>query len=580
MNTFSDIRQEVERRIREAAGRLAPDEDPSRIPIQLERPKKPEHGDLGMPCFPLAKLSGAAPIEIARDLAEALQGAAPIESAQAVGPFLNLRLDRAALAESVVRAVLEDRPPFGPWPARGETVVIDYSSPNIAKPFHLGHLRSTVIGSALRRLYKFTGHRVYGINHIGDWGSQFGKIIVAWKEWGDEERLAENPMRHLFEIYVRYQKEEKDRPELGKRAAEAFRRLESGEDNEERRIWTELREISLRAFQGPYRRLGVEFEAVTGESFYEDKMEAAIERVREAGIATVSDGALVVEFPGEGIPPCILRKSDGTTIYATRDLAALFYRRETYGFDRALYVVGSEQKLHFRQLKRVLERLGWPQAERVEHVDFGLILFRNEETGRWEKGKTRSGNAIFLDEVLDQAVAGIRKIIEEKNPDLDDKDGIAEQIGVSAIIFNDLKNSRIKDVKFDWNEMLSFEGETGPYVQYAGARLASILRKAGVEERPRVDGISWGLLEDAADVLLAMSEFRPVLEKAVLKNEPSLLTQFSIRIAGSIHSYLRDHHVLSAEPKLREARLALVAAARVLLVSTLGILGVTAPERM
>ncbi len=552
------------------------------LPISLDRPRQPEHGDLGLPCFPYAKALGTNPAEAASMLAEHIHSDQVIAEVRALGPFLNFKLDRGKLAENVIQGILEGRPPFGPWPSNDLCVVIDFSSPNIAKPFHLGHLRSTVIGAALRRLYRFTGHEVHGINHLGDWGSQFGKIIVAWREWGDEEALVRDPMRHLFEIYVRYQKEEKERPELKERAAEAFRRLESGEDNDERALWRKLRDISLKAFQGPYGRLRVEFDHVTGESFYEDKMEAVVEKLEDAGITTISDGALVVEFPEQKIPPCILRKSDGTTIYATRDLAALFYRRETYKFDKALYVVGSEQKLHFRQLALVLEKLGWPQAKDVQHIDFGLILFFNEEKGRWEKGKTRSGNAIFLDEVLDEAVAGVRKIIEKKNPDLPDKEAISEEVGVSAIIFNDLKNGRIKDVKFDWKEMLSFEGETGPYVQYAGARLSSILRKAGVSiDSVLEEGeINFDLLEDAGTVLLTMMEFGPTLKRAVEKNEPSVLTSLMIRIASEIHSYLRDHRVLGDDPERTKARLALVAASRKILQTGLGILGVSAPEQM
>ncbi|MEZ5989095.1 MAG: arginine--tRNA ligase [Planctomycetota bacterium] len=554
--------------------------------LPISPPKDRALGDLGVACFALAKPLGAPPPEAARLVAERLGGDPLLAEVAVAGPFVNVRLDRAALAERTVRGVLEGRAPFGPWDANGEVVVIDFSSPNIAKPFHLGHLRSTVIGAALSRIYKHTGHEVHGVNHLGDWGAQFGKILVAWAEWGDEAALARDPMRHLFDIYVRYGKEAKERPELDERAARAFQRLETGEDNEERRTWQKLRDISLRAFQGPYDRLGVTFEHVTGESFYEDKMDAVIRTLEAAGLAVESEGALVVEL--EGMPPCILRKSDGTTIYATRDLAALAYRRETFGFDRALYVVGQEQKLHFRQLEAVLERLGWPEAAHVEHVDFGLILFWHEDEGKWKKGTTRGGNAIFLGEVLDEAVAKVREVIEAKNPGLAGKDAVAEAVGVSAIVFNDLKNERVKDVKFDWDRMLSFEGESGPYVQYAGARLASILRKAGRPElaagpgaaAPDLGAVDWTALADAGEVLLVMQELGPTLRRAVDKNEPSLVTALMIRLAGSIHSYLRDHHVLNAEEPVRSARLALVAAARRLLATGLGLLGVASPDEM
>ena len=560
-----------------------------KVALPFDRPKDAQHGDLGLACFPLAKALKMPPAQVAQKLAEALASQADepdsiLEQVKAVGPFLNLRYRRELLAQEVLSSILEERAPFGPWPACDTTVVIDYSSPNIAKPFHFGHLRSTVIGAALRRLYKHCGYEVHGINHLGDWGSQFGKILVAFEGWGSEEKLRADPMRHLYEVYVRFKSEAEADPSLNEKAAEAFRRLESGEDNAERRRWQQLRDISLEAFQGPYRRLAVDFDAITGESFYEDKMQATVASLKESGITTISESALVVEL--DAMPPCILVKSDGTTIYATRDLAALFYRRKTYGFSKALYVVGSEQKLHFRQLKAVIDKLDWPEAAGIEHVDFGLVLSYDEEAGRWSKFSTRGGNAIFLDEVLDEAVGQVRKIIEEKNPELADKEQVAELVGVGAIVFNDLKNGRIKDVKFDWKELLSFEGETGPYVQYAGARLASILRKAGFASTnsPKLEleleQIDWKLLADADQVLLTMLEFGPTLRRCLEKNEPSILTTLMIRLAASIHSYLRDHHVLNAEADLRAARLVLVAAARKLLRDGLALLGVASPEEM
>jgi len=548
--------------------------------MRLQPPKDRKFGDLALGCFPLAKLKKTAPPKIAEELAGAFTPDDFIESVVAVGPFVNFRFRRSALAEYVVTGVRDDVAPFGPAKATGETIVIDYSSPNIAKPFHMGHLRSTVIGSALCKIHRHLGHEVHGINHLGDWGSQFGKIITAFRHWGSDEALEASPMRHLFEIYVRYGQESKQDPALDEESAENFRRLESGEDNDERRLWERLRDISLAAFEGPYARLGVHFDHFTGESFYEDRMQAAIDRVAEAGILEVSEGAEVVAF-GDDMPPCILRKSDGTTIYATRDLAAIFYRMETFHFDRALYVVGSEQKLHFQQLREVVKKMGLPEAERIEHVPFGLILAKNEETGKWGKFATRGGNAIFLDEVLDEAVANVRRIIAEKNPDLENSDEVAEQVGVSAIVFNDLKNSRIKDVKFDWDAILNFDGETGPYVQFAVARLSGILRNAGSDAGAEItDDVDWALLEDAEQVLLTMIEFGPALERASAQNEPSVVTGLMIDLAGDIHSYLRDHHVLGADEDTRRARLALVAAARSMLKTGLGLLGVAAPDRM
>ncbi len=552
--------------------------------LRLQPPKDRKFGDVALGCFPLAKLRQQAPPKIAEALAASFTPDAVLESAVATGPFVNFRFRRSALAEYVITGIRDGVAPFGPAKSTGEVIVIDYSSPNIAKPFHMGHLRSTVIGSALCKIHRHLGHEVHGINHLGDWGSQFGKIITAFRHWGSDAELEASPMRHLFEIYVRYGREAKTNRALDEESAENFRRLESGEDNAERQLWNRLRDISLAAFEGPYARLGVDFDHFTGESFYEDKMEAAVARVAEAGILETSEGAEVVAF-GDDMPPCILRKSDGTTIYATRDLAAIFYRMETFHFDRALYVVGSEQKLHFQQLREVISKMGLPQAEHIEHVPFGLILAKNEDTGKWEKFATRGGNAIFLDEVLDEAVANVRRIIAEKNPDLENADDVAEQVGVSAIVFNDLKNARIKDVKFDWDAMLNFDGETGPYVQFAVARLSGILRNAGaLDEQGGVPldptNVDWALLEDAEQVLLTMLEFGPTLERASAQNEPSVITKLMIDLAGDIHSYLRDHHVLGAEDALRDARLALVVAARSMLKTGLGLLGVAAPDRM
>ncbi|HLU38090.1 MAG TPA: arginine--tRNA ligase [Planctomycetota bacterium] len=569
---MTDLKQHLLARLAE----LAPAEA-----LALQLPKDRKFGDVALACFAIAKARGEQPAKVAAEIAAAITPDDVVERAEAVGPFVNFRWRRAALADASVGAVLRREPPFAPWPKTGKSIVIDFSSPNIAKPFHIGHLRSTVIGAALVRMNRHVGHTVHGINHLGDWGAQFGKIITAWLRWGSEEELARSPMRHLFDIYVRYGKEAKADPSLDAESAEHFRRLESGEDNEERRLWQRLRQVSLQAFEGPYRRLGVTFDHVTGESFYEDKMEAALERVRAAGVLTLSDGAEVVELREFGIEaPCILRKSDGTTIYATRDLAAIFWRAETFRFDRALYVVGHEQRLHFAQLKAVLTKMGLADlAARIEHVPFGLVLAKDEH-GKWGKFATRTGNAVFLDEVLDEAVANAERIIAEKNPDLPNRREVAEQVGVSAIVFNDLRNARIKDVKFDWDQMLTFEGETGPYVQYAVARLSSILRKAGADAPQDASDVDWALLADAEHVCLSLLEFGPTLARAVEQSEPSELTAFVIRLAGDVHSYLRDHHVLSAEPALKRARLALVRAARDVLRDGLGLLGVAAPEEM
>jgi arginyl-tRNA synthetase len=581
----TELHQHLQQRILTAAVDLGLDAGAAAPLIRLDPPKNKEHGDLALGAFQLAKLAGKAPPAFASELANKLTPDAVLEAATAAGPFVNVRLHRAAIARVVLTAIQKGEAPYGPTKPDGtakkgtQTVCIDFSSPNIAKPFHIGHMRSTVLGNALCRIHRHLGANVHGINHLGDWGMPFAKMMTAYMRWGNEQELHRSPMRYMFELYKRYGQEVKQHPELDDEAAAHFRALESGEDNQERRMWQLLRDESLKAFQGPYARLGVTFDHVTGESFFEDKMEAAMQRVGKKGVLENSEGAEVVWLKELGIKePCILRKSDGATLYHTRDLAAVFYREQQFRPDRILYVVGAEQKLHFDQLKGVLTKMKEPIAKAVEHVPFGLVLSRTED-GKWEKFASRAGNAVFLDEILDESVRKVREVIREKNPDLPNADQVAEQVGVSAIVFNDLKNSRIKDVKFDWDAMLAFEGETGPYVQYACARLSSILRKV---EAPVPDpaAIDFALLADADRVLLTMLEFGNAVQRAAEQSEPSIVTGFTIALAGEIHSYLRDHYVVGAEPAVRDARLVLVDAARRLLATGLSLLGIPAPERM
>jgi arginyl-tRNA synthetase len=575
----SELHDHLRDRVLAAVENLGISRDQATPLIRLDPPKNRAHGDVALGAFQIAKELEKPPPALAAEIAAAVTGDEIIESAAAAGPFVNFRFRRSALARSVLTAIHAHTAPYGKAAPSGTVVCIDFSSPNIAKPFHVGHLRSTVIGNALCRIHRHLGAEVHGINHLGDWGMPFAKMMTAYMRWGSEEELQKSPMRYMFNLYKRYSQEVKEHPELDEEAARQFQALESGEDNEQRRMWQFLRDKSLEAFQGPYDRLGVTFDHITGESFFEDRMEDAMQRVETKGILEKSDGAEVVWLKELGIKqPCILRKRDGTTLYHTRDLAAVFWRQEQYSPDRILYVVGAEQKLHFDQLKAVLQRMGEPIASAVEHVPFGLVLSKTEE-GRWEKFASRSGNAVFLDEILDEAVAKVRSVIEEKNPGLQDKDAIAEQVGVSSIVFNDLKNSRIKDVKFDWDAMLTFEGETGPYVQFACARLFSILRKAE-QAVPAAAEVEFDHLADAERVLLTMLDFGPAVQRAAEQSEPSVITSHCIALAGEIHSYLRDHHVLGAEPAVRGARLYLVDAARRLLTTGLMLIGIPAPEEM
>ena len=576
---MTDLHSHLRDRLLTALTALGLDPAAAEPLLQLGPPKNKDHGDVALGAFQLAKLAGKAPPALAAEIAAKVAADGVIDSATAAGPFVNFRFARAALAKQVLTAIAANEAPYGPAAASGQVVCIDFSSPNIAKPFHIGHMRSTVIGNSLCRIHRHLGAKVHGINHLGDWGMPFAKMMTAYMRWGNETELHKSPMRYMFDLYKRYSQAAKEDPALDAEAAKHFQALESGEDNQERRMWQFLRDESLQAFQGPYSRLGVTFDHITGESFFEDKMEAAMQRVIAAGVLEESDGAEVVWLKEQGIQqPCLLRKSDGTTLYHTRDLAAAFYREATFHPDRILYIVGAEQKLHFDQLKGVLKKMGEKVADAVEHVPFGLVLSKTED-GKWEKFASRAGNAVFLDEILDESVAKVRAVIAEKNPDLQDKEAVAEQVGVSAIVFNDLKNSRIKDVKFDWDAMLNFEGETGPYVQYACARLASILRKAECPV-PDAASIDFSLLADAERVLLTMMDFGTAVQRAAEQSEPSIVTSHTIALAGEIHSYLREHHVLGAEPALRDARLLLVEAARRLLTTGLGLLGIAAPERM
>lgn len=551
--------------------------------IKLERPRDAALGDLAFPCFPLARALKLAPPAIAADLASRLTPELADVSVTAAGPYLNFRIARPALAAEVLARVNEAGSAWGgSQRGAGKTVVIDYSSPNIAKPMHVGHLRSTILGAALVRLFEAQGYRVVGVNHIGDWGSQFGGLVVAIRRWRGEVDLAADPVRGLLELYQRSKAAAAEDPAFAEEARTAWRSLESGEEGEVRELWRWVTQVSLSAFERTYRRLGIRHDLVRGESHYEPMLEATVARIEAAGVTEVSDGALIVALgevdKGLKATPCLLRQTDGTTLYATRDLAAVFSRWEEFHFERCLYVVGAEQKLHFRQLKAVLVRLGLDWEPRVEHVDFGLLL----GPGR-VKLASRKGTVLILDELLDEVVGEARAVIEQKNPGLADKDAVAEAVGIGALVFNDLKRERIKDVLFDRAEILSFEGDTGPYVQFTHARLASILRKAeaagdaGLTAQPDLTQ-----LESAGAILVGMGRLPDVVASAADRAEPSELAQYLLGLARDVSGWLSapENKVLGAEPALGAARLALVRGAKCTLGNGLRLLGVNAPEEM
>ena len=547
--------------------------------LKIESPRDPSLGDLAFPCFPLAKALKQAPPKIAAELgpklADELEG---IEVAP-TGPYLNFKIDRGALAASVLGAIADQGEAFGGSDVgSGKRVVIDFSSPNIAKPFHVGHLRSTIIGASLQRIHDLLGYDTVGINHIGDWGSQFGKLVAAIQRWGDEYDLEGEPIKSLLALYIRYHEAEESDPELAEAGRAAFRELESGEDGEVRQTWKRLTELSLAEFDRIYGRLGVSFDHVRGEAFYEPYLDETVDKIVASGVTEESEGALVVmlEELEKNAPPCLLRKTDGTTLYATRDLAAVLQRWDEFAFERCLYVVGSDQRLHFRQIKNVLKRMELPWEPRVEHVDFGML--------RLPEGKlsTRKGQVVFLEDLLDRAVADAAKTIAEKNPDLAHADRVAEEVGIGAVVFHDLKRERVKDVVFDWDEVLSFEGETGPYVQYTHARLASIERKAEAagSSAATLDVATLGALEDASEVLLPLGRFPQVGQTAAAEAEPSVVTRYALELARTVNSWYVHHRVLGEEPATTSARLALVTGARRVLANALTLLGVAAPVEM
>jgi arginyl-tRNA synthetase len=539
----------------------------------IEVPPSMQLGDYAFPCFPLAKILRKAPPAIANELAAAFQPTALIKEARATGPYVNFFVDRVAYNRAGLGVILTQGAEYArSTEGVGKTVVIDYSSPNIAKPFGVGHLRTTVIGNALYRIYDHLGYLVIRINHLGDWGTQFGKLIVAFQRWGDETDLATHPIQTLYDLYVRFHSEVETQPELDDEAREWFKRLEDG-DQEARAIWQRFRDLSLQEFSRIYERLGIGFDSLAGESFYEPYLDQTIERIRLAGLVSVSDQALIVDLRPYNMPPCLLRKRDEATLYATRDLAAAMYRHETYDFWKMLYVVGTDQRLHFQQVFKVLELMGFPWANDCVHVDFGLIRFNDEKMG------TRRGNIIFLEDVLDRAVELAEQIVDEKNPTLPNKREVAEAVGIGAVVFTNLSTRRVKDVNFEWEKVLTFEGETGPYVQYTHARACSVLRKA--DQPVRADADCAPLTQDEEfDLVRLLADYPAVLRRAAESYEPFFVTDYLLTLSERFNKYYHNYRILTDEAAVREARLLLVKSVQLVIQSGLHLLGIRAPGEM
>ena len=537
----------------------------------LELPPDSAMGDYAFPCFKLAKALRKAPPMIAGELVKVID-ARFLSRVEAVGGYLNFFIDKALYASAILEEVLSLGERYGSGAeGEGKTVCIDYSSINIAKRFHIGHLSTTVLGNALNKIYSFLGYKCVGINHLGDWGTQFGKMIAAYKHWGSREMVEQGGVQALSDLYVRFHAEAEKDPSLDDEGRAWFKKIEQG-DEEAVAIWKWFKELTLKDADRVYDLLGVKFDSYAGESFYMDKMEPVIEELRDKGLLKESDGAQIVDLEEYKMPPMLVLKSDGSTIYATRDLAAIFYRKKTYDFDKCLYVVAYQQDLHFRQLFKVVELMGYDWAKDLEHVSFGMVSYEGQALS------TRHGHVIYLDELLKRSVEKARAIIDEKSPNLEDKDGIARKVGIGAVVFFALSAGRIKDIDFWWDRALNFDGETGPYVQYTYARCCSVLAKV-TGELPAPD---YSALADAEaqDVVRLLEQFPALVREAAHRNEPSLITRFTVDLAQAYNKFYYEHRILDCEPAVSAARVAVTKAVREVIGTGLSLIGVEATEKM
>ena len=536
----------------------------------LEQPKSSDLGDIAFPAFSLAKVERKAPQAIAADIAEKIDQSA-FEKVVATGPYVNFFLDKSKISDQVIKSVIEAGADYGQQDeGHGQNITIDLSSPNIAKPFSVGHLRSTVIGDALSNIFRKMGYNTIKINHLGDWGKQFGLLMVAYKKWGSKEAVEANPIDELLKLYVRINAEIENDPELDEEGRLWFKKLEDG-DPEATELWQWFRDESLVEFNRIYKLLGVEFDSLNGEAFYNDKMDEAVQILEEKGLLKESKGASIVELDDVNLPPAMIKKSDGATLYITRDIATAIYRARTYNFVKNIYAVGQEQSNHFRQLKAVLKKMGFDWSDDMIHVDFGLV------TKNRQKLSTRKGNIILLEPTLQEAISRAKAQIEEKNPELENKEEVAHAVGVGAVKFYDLKTDRRNGYDFDLEAMVSFEGETGPYVQYAYARIQSILRKANFT--PSTDA-TYSLNDpESWEIIKLLQDFSRVVKRAAENYDPSLIAKYAINLAQAFNKYYAHTRILDESPE-RESRLALSYSTAVVLKEALRLLGVDAPEKM
>ncbi len=543
----------------------------------LEVPTNTEMGDFAFPCFKLAKELKKAPQVIAKEIKDNLEESEIIDKVENVNAYINFFLNKSTLVKDILDTVLLERENYGIKKSKElGNIVIDYSSPNIAKPFHVGHLRSTVIGNSLYRIYEALGYKCVGVNHLGDWGTQFGKLIVAYKKYSSKQKVEEEGISELLRIYVLFHEEAKKYPEMDQEARDYFTKMENG-DEEALALWNWFKSVSLREFERVYQMLGVQFDSYNGEAFYNDKMDEVIKELEEKGLIEVSDGAKIVRLDDDNMPPCLITKNDGSSLYATRDITAAKYRKETYDFKKCIIVTALQQNLHFAQFFKVIEKMGYDWSKDLVHVPFGMVSM--------EGGKlsTRSGNVIFLEDILNESIEKTKKVIEEKNPDLPNKEEVARQVGIGAVIFDDMYNNIIKDIQFSWERVLNFDGETGPYVQYTHARACSVLKKANLklDNLPQFN-IDYHILVDEASigVIKQLAIFGQVIQESANKYEPSYIARYAVDLAQTFNKFYHDNAILVEEQEIRESRLAIVAAVKYVLKNALFLLGIDAPSQM
>lgn len=549
--------------------------DKEEIEAAIAVPPDNKMGDYALPCFKFAKVMRKSPVAIAEELKNTFATDNAISEVEAVNGYLNFRVNRAALVKETLEKIAEQGEAFGSSDmGNGKTICIDYSSVNIAKPFHIGHLSTTVIGGALYRIFKFLGYNAVGINHLGDYGTQFGKLIYAYKHWGSEEAVKEGGVKELTRLYVRYHKESENDPSMDDEARSYFKLIENG-DEECVKLFNLFKEITLKEVEKIYDELDIKFDSYAGESFYNDKMQPVIDELAEKGLLVESEGAKIVDLEKYGMPPCIILRSDGASLYATRDLAAACYRKEHYDFDKCLYVVAYQQNLHFKQIFKVLELMGKPWAKDLVHVAYGMVSLL-DDNGNQVAMSTRNGTVVLLEDVLKKCHEKCLEIIEQKNPDLEDKENVARQVGTGAVIFGALSNSKIKDIAFSYSKILNFDGETGPYVQYTAARIKSVLRKGGAIGKYEIKNVN----EDEYQLIALLSTFPDVVKAAAERLEPFFVTRYAIDVASAFNKFYFDCKIIGDDVNETNFRLAISSATLTVLSSALTLLGIKVPERM